>query len=352
MIETVGLTKRYRDRVALADLNLKIDQGDVFGFIGPNGAGKSMTIKILATLLRPTSGMARVAGYSVDAGVRDIRRAMGYMPDFFGLYDDLTVREYLEFFAAAYKIRGKARKKVIDDVLALVDLGHRADAQIDALSRGMQQRLSLARVLLHDPKVLLLDEPASGLDPRARVEFREIIKELRRMGKTVLISSHILPELADMCNKVGIIEKGRLVASGSVEEVIARAQGERWVVFEVMGPRPPSGAYPVAVSPDATFRTPGAAVSAVAAPAPQPTDMPQSQAIERARVIAGGAAGVLAVEDDPNHPGRIRARLDVNADPSAIPAAIIASGLRLVFYQEEHIDLEDAFMRLTQGIVS
>ena len=242
MIETVGLTKRYRDRVALADLNLKIDQGDVFWFIGPNGAGKSTTIKILATLLRPTSGMARVAGFSVDAGVREIRRAMGYMPDFFGLYDDLTVREYLEFFAAAYKIRGKARKKVIDDVLALVDLGHRADAQIDALSRGMQQRLSLARVLLHDPKVLLLDEPASGLDPRARVEFREIIKELRKMGKTVLISSHILPELADMCNKVGIIEKGRLVASGSVEEVIQRAQGERWVVFEVMGPRPPSGA--------------------------------------------------------------------------------------------------------------
>ena len=340
MIETVGLTKRYRDRVALADLNLKIEQGDVFGFIGPNGAGKSTTIKILATLLRPTSGMARVAGFSVDAGVREIRRAMGYMPDFFGLYDDLTVREYLEFFAAAYKIRGKARKKVIDDVLALVDLGHRADAQIDALSRGMQQRLSLARVLLHDPKVLLLDEPASGLDPRARVEFREIIKELRRMGKTVLISSHILPELADMCNKVGIIEKGRLVASGSVDEVIQRAQGERWVVFEVMGPRPPSGAYQVAV------------VGGTGAPAPQPQDMPQSTAIERARVIAGGVPGVLAVEDDQNHPGRLRARLDTNADPSAIPSAIIASGLRLTFYQEDHIDLEDAFMRLTQGIVS
>ena len=341
MIETVGLTKRYRDRVALADLNLKIDQGDVFGFIGPNGAGKSTTIKILATLLRPTSGMARVAGFSVDAGVREIRRSMGYMPDFFGLYDDLTVREYLEFFAAAYKIRGKARKKVIDDVLALVDLGHRADAQIDALSRGMQQRLSLARVLLHDPKVLLLDEPASGLDPRARVEFREIIKELRKMGKTVLISSHILPELADMCTKVGIIEKGRLVASGSVEEVIQRAQGDRWVAFEVMGPRPPSGAYPVAIA-----AVPGAP------PAPAPQDMPQSAAIERARVIAGGVAGVLAVEDDPAHPGRIRARLETTADPSAIPSAIIASGLRLTFYQEEHIDLEDAFMRLTQGIVS
>jgi ABC-2 type transport system ATP-binding protein len=340
MIETVGLTKRYRDRVALADLNLKIDQGDVFGFIGPNGAGKSTTIKILATLLRPTSGMARVAGFSVDAGVREIRRAMGYMPDFFGLYDDLTVREYLEFFAAAYKIRGKARKKVIDDVLALVDLGHRADAQIDALSRGMQQRLSLARVLLHDPKVLLLDEPASGLDPRARVEFREIIKELRRMGKTVLISSHILPELADMCNKVGIIEKGRLVASGSVDEVIQRAQGERWVVFEVMGPRPPSGAYPVATAGGAPSVTP-------------PQDMPQSTAIERARVIASGVAGVLAVEDVPDFPGqRLRARLDTNADPSAIPSAIIASGLRLTFYQEEQIDLEDAFMRLTQGIVS
>ncbi len=316
MIETIGLTKRYRDRVALADLNMKIERGDVFGFIGPNGAGKSTTIKILATLLRPTSGMARVAGYSVDSGVKDIRRAMGYMPDFFGLYDDLTVREYLEFFAAAYKIRGKQRKKVIDDVLALVDLGHRADTQIDALSRGMQQRLSLARVLLHDPAVLLLDEPASGLDPRARVEFREIIKELRRMGKTILISSHILPELADMCTKVGIIEKGRLVASGSVDEVIARAQGDRWVQFEV-----------------ATHAEPEAAV-------------------EAARKVASSVPGVLAVEDDPEKAGRLRARLDQNADPSAIPTAVIASGLRLVFYREEQIDLEDAFMRLTQGIVS
>ena len=313
MIETVGLTKRYRDRIALADLNLKIDRGDVFGFIGPNGAGKSTTIKILATLLRPTAGVARVAGYSVDTGIKDIRRAMGYMPDFFGLYDDLTVREYLEFFAAAYKIRGKARKKVIDDVLALVDLSHRADTQIDALSRGMQQRLSLARVLLHDPAVLLLDEPASGLDPRARVEFREIIKELRNMGKTVLISSHILPELADMCTKVGIIEKGRLVASGSVEDVIARAQGDRWVHFEVGN--------------DVT-------------------------SVENARKIAGATPGVLAVEDDQKRPGRLRARLDSTADPSAIPTAIIGSGLRLTFYEEEHIDLEDAFMRLTQGIVS
>ncbi len=314
MIETVGLTKRYRDRIALADLNLKIDRGDVFGFIGPNGAGKSTTIKILATLLRPTAGIARVAGYSVDTGTKDIRRAMGYMPDFFGLYDDLTVREYLEFFAAAYKIRGKARTKVIDDVLSLVDLAHRADTQIDALSRGMQQRLSLARVLLHDPAVLLLDEPASGLDPRARVEFREIIKELRKMGKTVLISSHILPELADMCTKVGIIEKGRLVASGSVEDVIARAQGDRWVHFEV--------------STEA------------------------ANAVEDARKIAAMTPGVLAVEDDPSRPGRLRARLDPGADPSQIPTAIIGSGLRLVFYEEEHIDLEDAFMRLTQGIVS
>ena len=313
MIETLGLTKRYRDRIALSDLNLKIDRGDVFGFIGPNGAGKSTTIKILATLLRPTAGVARVAGYPVDSATKEIRRAMGYMPDVFGLYDDLTVREYLEFFAAAYKIKGKARTKVIDDVLALVDLAHRADTQIDALSRGMQQRLSLARVLLHDPAVLLLDEPASGLDPRARVEFREIIKELRNMGKTILISSHILPELADMCTKVGIIEKGRLVASGSVEDVIARAQGERWVHFEVGG--------------DAT-------------------------AHESARGIAGQTAGVLAVEEDAKRPGRLRARLEAAADPSAIPAAIIGSGLRLTFYEEEHLDLEDAFMRLTQGIVS
>ncbi len=314
MIETVGLTKRYRDRLALAELNLKIDQGDVFGFIGPNGAGKSTTIKILATLLRPTSGIARVCGYPVDLKVREIRRAMGYMPDFFGLYDDLTVREYLEFFAAAYKIKGAARRKVITDVLQLVDLGEKSHTQIDALSRGMQQRLSLARVLLHDPQVLLLDEPASGLDPRARVEFREIVKELRRMGKTVLVSSHILPELADMCTKVGILEKGKLVACGSVDDVIATAQAERWVKIEVAGST--------------------------------------GNAIDAARPVVAAVPGVLAVEDDAERPGRLRARLDAGADPSAIPAAVIGNGLRLVFYQEEHLDLEDAFMRLTQGIVS
>src|SRR6476619_232957 len=233
MIETRDLTKKYGELFAIKSINLNLNRGDLFGFIGPNGAGKTTTMRILATLLNPTWGEAYVGGHSIYTRPKEIRRMIGYMPDFFGVYDDMKVIEYLEFFAAAYRIRGPQRRKVCEEVLELVELGYKREALVTSLSRGMNQRLGLARVLLHDPQVLLLDEPASGLDPRARVEFREIIKELRKMGKTVLISSHILPELADMCTKVGIIEKGRLVASGSVEDVIARAQGERWVHFEV-----------------------------------------------------------------------------------------------------------------------
>ncbi|MFZ4430259.1 MAG: ABC transporter ATP-binding protein, partial [Phycisphaerales bacterium] len=224
MIETINLTKRYGELVALNNLNLTINEGDCFGFIGPNGAGKTTTIKILATLLKPSSGQANIAGLTVGYQNRQIRPLIGYVPDFMGAYEDMVVTEYLEFFAAAYDIHGAQRRKVVNDVLELTDLGYKATAEVNSLSRGMQQRLAVARVLLHDPRVLLMDEPASGLDPRARIEMRELLKELRRMGKTILISSHILPELAELCNVVGIIERGSLLFNGTVEEALKRAK--------------------------------------------------------------------------------------------------------------------------------
>src|SRR5579863_6619290 len=224
MIKTVNLTKRYGSLVALSNLNLEINEGDCFGFIGPNGAGKSTTIKILATLLQPTWGEARVCDFVVGYQSRQIRPLIGYVPDYFGAYEDMVVQEYMEFFAAAYNINGPARTKIVNDVLELTDLGYKRDALVDGLSRGMKQRLSIARVLVHDPKVLLLDEPAGNLDPRARIEMRELLKELQRMRKTILISSHILPELADLCNKVGIIEQGELLYSGPVADIVRQAR--------------------------------------------------------------------------------------------------------------------------------
>src|SRR5580704_1917766 len=224
VIKTVNLTKRYGTLVALSNLNLEINEGDCYGFIGPNGAGKSTTIKILATLLQPTWGEARVCDYVVGYQSRQIRPFIGYVPDYFGAYEDMVVQEYLEFFAAAYNINGAPRTKIVNDVLELTDLGYKRDALVDGLSRGMKQRLSIARVLVHDPKVLLLDEPAGNLDPRARIEMRELLKELRRMGKTILISSHILPELADLCNTVGIIEQGELLYSGPVADIVRKAK--------------------------------------------------------------------------------------------------------------------------------
>src|SRR5467141_3707518 len=231
MIETRELTKMYGDLYALDRLTLKLERGDVYGFIGPNGAGKTTTMRILATLLTPTWGEATVCGYSIYNGAKDIRRVMGYMPDFFGVYDDMKVIEYLEFFAAAYRIKGADRRRKCDQVLELVDLGYKRDALVTSLSRGMTQRLGLARVLLHEPQVLLLDEPASGLDPRARIEMRELIKELRQMGKTILVSSHILPELADICNKIGIIERGKLLFDGDVQSAIRQVQ--KHIVYQI-----------------------------------------------------------------------------------------------------------------------
>ena len=239
MIKTQDLTKAYGDLHAIDNLNLDLDEGDLFGYIGPNGSGKTTTMRILATLLQPSWGEATVCGYSIYTHPKEIRRLIGYMPDFFGVYDDMKVIEYLEFFAAAYRIKGPARRKKCDDMLALVELGYKRDAFVTSLSRGMTQRLGLARVLLHDPKVLLLDEPASGLDPRARIEIRGLLKELRKLGKTIMVSSHILPELADICNKVGIIERGVLLVNANVSDVMKQVRQRTLLHVCVVGdPQP------------------------------------------------------------------------------------------------------------------
>ncbi|MEW9671010.1 ATP-binding cassette domain-containing protein [Ammoniphilus sp. 3BR4] len=225
MIKTLGLSKKYGKLEALTDLNLHIEKGRVFGFIGPNGAGKSTTMLILSTLLRQTSGQAFVGGYDVEKNPSEVRRLIGYMPDFFGVYDNLKATEYLDFYCGAYHIPDRKRKALIADLLELVNLTQKADSYVDSLSRGMKQRLGLARCLVHNPEVLILDEPASGLDPRARIEMREILKQLRHMGKTIIISSHILPELAELCDDIGVIEKGKLIACGPVQDMTAGSRG-------------------------------------------------------------------------------------------------------------------------------
>ena len=314
MIETINLTKKYGDLVALDNLNLKIESGACYGFIGPNGAGKTTTIKILATLLKPTWGEARVDGNVVGYQNHLIRPLIGYVPDFMGAYEDMLVQEYLEFFAACYGIHGKQRKQVVDDVLDLTELGYKRMSDVNGLSRGMKQRLSVARVLLHDPKVLLMDEPASGLDPRARIEIRELLRELHRMGKTIIISSHILSELAELCDAVGIIEQGKLVFSGDVSEAMKKAELGANVIIDVDS-RP-----------------------------------------EEAAALLRQVKGVTLVEEADAELGAAN-RLRVVVDPDAglpiseLAARLVAQGFRINELRREQIDLEKAFMRLTQGIV-
>lgn len=227
MIETINLTKKYGKFTALDSLNLKVEKGTVFGFVGHNGAGKSTTFSILSTLLAPTSGTAFVNGYDVTKNPKMVRKYIGYMPDFFGVYDQFKTDEYLDFYGASYGIPLEERQKLIPQLLELVNLTDKKDAYVDVLSRGMKQRLCLARALIHDPEVLILDEPASGLDPRARIEMREILRELKSMGKTIMISSHILPELAEMCDEIGVINGGKLVATGRVEEIHQQLQANK-----------------------------------------------------------------------------------------------------------------------------
>jgi len=312
IIETRGLTKQYGKLTAVEELALTVEEGAVFGFVGPNGAGKTTTMRILATLLRPTAGEAWVAGHSVLKERRDVRRAIGYMPDFFGVYGDMKVWEYLDFFAACYEIPPETRRGLVGDLLELVDLAHRRDDYVDALSRGMKQRLCLARALAHDPQVLILDEPASGLDPRARVEIRELLRELQAMGKTIFVSSHILSEIEEICTHIGIIEAGHLVATGTLEEMRQHIQAQRVVKVGLTGQVEEAQAW-LAGQPD----------------------------VARVEPVAGNGEGDLQVtfagDDD------ALARL---------LSELVGAGFPVLTFHEEAGDLEDVFMRLTKGVVS
>ena len=222
IVRSEGLVKRYDRTLAVAGVDLDIAEGEIFGLVGPNGAGKTTTLRILATLLEPTAGDAEIAGWSVRRNPNEVRRVIGFMPDVFGVYDDMRVWEYLDFFARCYGLPAATRKRIIGDLLELVELADKRNSYVQGLSRGMQQRLCLAHALVHDPKVLLLDEPASGLDPRARVELRELLRELRTLGKTIVISSHILPELEELCTSVAIVDRGRVLASGRIADIEQR----------------------------------------------------------------------------------------------------------------------------------
>jgi ABC-2 type transport system ATP-binding protein len=317
-VSTFELTKRYNTLTALDRLTLELEPGDIFGFIGPNGAGKSTTMKILAGLLEPTSGRASVMGKPVVGNGDFVRRNIGYMPDFIGVYDDLTVTEYLDFFASAYGVPRGQRRSVVEQVLELTDLSYKRDAMVEALSRGMTQRLSLARVLVHDPPVLLLDEPASGLDPRARIEIRELIRELQRLGKTILISSHILSELGEFCNKLGIIERGRLIASGTVDELIARARAGASVVVTVLQ---------------------NADVAMAALRADPRIDDADLTALPAGSTPRPGSAAIQVTLRDPSaHHGFIAERL-------------VSAGVVIDSIHPEQLKLEEVFLRLTKGLV-
>ena len=292
---------------AIRDIDLDLGQGDLFGFIGPNGAGKTTTMRIIATLLTPTYGEAYVCGYSIYTHPKEIRRLVGYMPDFFGVYDDMTVIEYLDFFAAAYRIAPQARRKRCDEMLEVVDLEFKRDAYANTLSRGQTQRLGLARVLLHDPAVLLLDEPLSGLDPRARIEMRALMRRLGSMGKTVIVSSHILPELADVCNKVGIIDSGKMIASNDVASMIRQVRPNMAILIE---------------------------------PALQ------TQLDSAAKLISNHEL-VLSVDIVSTS---IKATLKVDAgDYSSLATMLVSNGIAIKRFAEEEINLESAFMAFTKG---
>lgn len=310
MVDIQHLRKEYSNNlVAVKDLSLHLERGDIFGFIGPNGAGKTTTIKMLATLLRPTSGKAFIDGVDVTREPERVRGIIGYMPDNFGVYDDIKVWEYLDFFAAAYKIPRARRPQIIDDVLELTDLTGKKEAYVEELSRGMKQRLCLAKTLVHDPQVLLLDEPASGLDPRARIEIKELLKELKSMGKTIIISSHILPELADFCNKIGIIEQGEMIVSGDVGEIMRQVTGGQVLDLRVV---------------------------------------PDDQ--DRALGILGAlptVRGTRVADRD--------LKVDYTGEPDRtyeVLATLVMQGIRVTAFTEEQTDLEDIFMKVTRGVVS
>jgi ABC-2 type transport system ATP-binding protein len=306
VIKTHNLTKKYGDQYAIRAIELDLAAGDLFGFIGPNGAGKTTTMKILATLLNPTFGEGYVCGHSIYRDPKEIRRLVGYMPDFFGVYDDMKVIEYLEFFAAAYRIRGPERRRVCNEKLELVDLDFKRDAFANTLSRGQTQRLGLARVLLHEPQVLLLDEPLSGLDPRARIEMRAVLRRLGQQGKTIMVSSHILPELADMCNKVGIIDRGVMTVNATVADVMKQVRERIVLHIGVTG------------ETDAAARLLAS------------HDLVDQVVVEKGQLVVTLKQGV--------------------EDYSELSALLMGAGHKLKLFREEEVNLESAFMALTKGL--
>ena len=315
-IRTENLTKRYGKLVAVDNLRLSIPQGSLFGFIGPNGAGKTTTLRMIAGLIRPTSGSVYLQGEVVRQGnIESIHHQIGYMPDFFGVYEDMRTWEYLDFFARCYGLSTEKRASVVTDLLDLVDLAGKRHAEVDSLSRGMKQRLCLAHALVHDPSILLLDEPASGLDPRARIEIRELLQELRRMGKTIVISSHILSELAEMCDEVGIMERGRLVAWGPLEAIERKLQPRQVVRFQLFPP------------------------------------------VEEARRILEATDGVFlldwpAAADSDGHPVWVNVEVDGDAvDRADILTGLFQGGIRVAACVPVERDLENVFLRVTKGEV-
>jgi ABC-2 type transport system ATP-binding protein len=306
MISVEGLTKVYGSRTALDNVSFEVPKGEIFGFVGPNGAGKTTTLRILAALLEPTAGRAVVDGADVIQHPDRVHERLGYMPDFFGVYDQLTAAEYLDFYAACYRQPKARRKKIADDLLELVGLSDRKDQAVDTLSRGLKQRLCLARALVHDPAVLLLDEPASGLDPRARVEMREILKELQKMGKTIVISSHILPELTELCTMVGIIDQGRMRATGPVQDVIRQLTSGKRLRITVLGQKEEAAA----------LLKPLAMIHAV--------------------TMVNGALEAEYEGDD--------------ATAASILQTLTAAGIRVSAFSQLDGGLEDAFMRATEDL--
>lgn len=331
IVETHGLTKRYGATLALDHLDLVVPEGAVYGFIGPNGAGKTTTMRILTGLLRADNGEAWIDGHEVTREPRVVRKLVGWMPDSFGVYDNMKAWEYLDFFAASYGLAEARRRQLIGELLDLVDLGHKRDDYVMGLSRGMKQRLSLARTMAHDPRLLILDEPASGLDPRARIELRELLKELRALGKTILISSHILTELAEMCTHIGIIETGRLLVSGEVGHVLRSLQPHKIVEIRVLGD--------LQHAADVLRPLPG--VRDVRLP-DQPGDaLPNEQA------VAVGAGLVAEMQTGPRS-----LLVDfVGDDPalSVLLRALTLADVPIVFFGEQASDLEDIFMQVTHG---
>ncbi len=315
IIKTQDLQKFFGSFHALRGISLEVPAGSIYGFVGPNGAGKTTTMRILTTLTRPTQGQAWVAGHSVLEDRRAVRRSIGYMPDEFGVYEDLRVWEYLDFFAACYDIPEKERKRLVGDLLELVDLSHRREDMVDKLSKGMKQRLSLARTLAHDPQVLILDEPASGLDPRARVEIRELLGELANMGKTIFFSSHILADVEDICSHIGIVEAGELIMQGSMDDLKLQLMAPREIIVTVM----------------------------------------DSQLAEKALALARGLPQVAAAEMMTPKNGRARVRVDVvgnDEDLAALSRTLFAGGIMILGFNEEEKDLEHMFMRVTRGLVT